>query len=152
MTNSIPGKTMLITGASSGIGKATAIACAQAGMNVVLTARRRKQLEALQEEIGGTTKIIVGDVTEDGFNEKMLRATGTFDAVFINAGHGIDQHTLDMNMKDVRSLFELNVFAAIVKGAAKTQDNLVLDAETLSSVPPEALAQMGLPEACALFL
>ena len=113
MTNSIPGKTMLITGASSGIGKATAIACAQAGMNVVLTARRRKQLEALQEEIGGTTKIIVGDVTEDGFNEKLLRATGTFDAVFINAGHGIDQHTLDMNMKDVRSLFELNVFAAI---------------------------------------
>ncbi|MEE2819377.1 MAG: SDR family NAD(P)-dependent oxidoreductase, partial [Planctomycetota bacterium] len=66
MTNSIQGKTMLITGASSGIGKATAIACAQAGMNVVLTARRRKQLEALQEEIGGTTKIIVGDVTENG--------------------------------------------------------------------------------------
>jgi len=106
-------KTVLITGASSGIGEATARACARAGMNVVLTARRRKQLEALQEELGGTCKIIVGDVTDDGFNEKLLRASGNIDAVFINAGHGIDQDTLEMNMNDVRSLFELNVFAAI---------------------------------------
>ncbi len=106
-------KTVLITGASSGIGEATARACERAGMNIVLTARRRKQLEALQEELGGTCKIIVGDVTEDGFNEKLLRTSGTIDAVFINAGHGIDQDTLETNMNDVRSLFELNVFAAV---------------------------------------
>ncbi len=113
MTTAAQGKTILITGASSGIGKATARVCVQSGMNVVLNARRRKKLEALQEELGSTCKIIVGDVTEEGFNEQLLRASGTIDALFINAGHGIDQDTLNMNMNDVRNLFELNVFAAI---------------------------------------
>ncbi len=113
MSKRVNGKTILITGASSGIGEATAKACMQAGMHVVLTARRRKQLEVLQETLGGSCKIIVGDVTEEGFNEKLLRASGTIDAVFINAGHGLDQSTLDLNIDDVRKLFELNVFAAV---------------------------------------
>ena len=43
-------KTVLITGASSGIGEATARACARDGMNVILTARRRKRIEELQED------------------------------------------------------------------------------------------------------
>ena len=106
-------KTVLITGASSGIGEATARACARDDMNVILIARRRKRLEELQEELGGTCKIIIGDVTEKGFNEQLLRTSGSIDAVFVNAGYGIDQDILNLNMDDVRKLFELNVFAAV---------------------------------------
>tara|TARA_B100001123_G_C15104337_1_gene944866 strand:+ start:128 stop:910 length:783 start_codon:yes stop_codon:yes gene_type:complete len=113
MTVSLAGKTILITGASSGIGEATARACATAGMNCILTARRRKKLETLQAELGGSCKIIVGDVTEKGFNQELLHAAGDIYAVFANAGHGIAQDSLNINMKDARELFELNFFSAI---------------------------------------
>ena len=113
MTVSLAGKTILITGASSGIGKATARACAAAGMDCVLTARRRKNLEKLQQELGGSCKIIVGDITKKGFNQELLNASGDLYASFANAGHGIMQDSLNINMEDVRALFELNFFSTV---------------------------------------
>lgn len=113
MKTELAGKRILITGASSGIGAATARACVAAGMHCVITARRQDKLEQLANELGSACVAIAGDVTEDGFNRRLLDAYGDYYAVFANAGHGIDQAIAGCDMQDVRDLFELNVFSAI---------------------------------------
>jgi hypothetical protein len=109
----IEGKTILITGASSGIGEATARKCVQAGMRCVITARREEKLKTLAQELGECCSFIAGDVTKEGFNEHLLEQAGDVYAVFANAGHGLDQTTLEYDHNQFRDLFNLNVFAAI---------------------------------------
>jgi hypothetical protein len=109
----LEGKTILITGASSGIGAATARKCVQAGMQCVITARREEKLKTLSQELGDSCSFVVGDVTEDGFNEHLLEQSGDVYAVFANAGHGLDQTTLEYDHNQFRDLFNLNVFAAV---------------------------------------
>ena len=67
MMKELAGTTIVITGASSGIGAATAVACGAAGMNVVLGGRRLDRLEQVSrrvEAVGGATAIVVGDVRD----------------------------------------------------------------------------------------
>ncbi len=82
---------IIITGASSGIGAATAIECAKAGMNVVLNARREEKLHAVAEQVrqtGAQAEVVVGDVTDQRTSARMLDAAqqrfGRFDVVFAN--------------------------------------------------------------------
>ena len=113
MRVSLQGKKILITGASSGIGKATARACIAAGMQCVINARRKDKLETLADELGENCTAIDGDVTKKGFNQQLLDESGELYAIFANAGHGLNQSMVDCNMNKFRELFELNVFAAI---------------------------------------
>ena len=103
MSISIEGKTILITGASSGIGAATARACANAGMRCVVTARRKDRIAKLSAELGDMCTPIVGDVTERGFNKHLLEESGELYAVFANAGYGLDQAMAACDMVDFRS-------------------------------------------------
>ncbi len=84
---------LLITGASSGIGAATARAAAENGYRVILAARSEDSLQSLKEELGGDRAISVQcDVqsSEDqkAMVERALEAFGQIDAVFANAGRG----------------------------------------------------------------
>ncbi len=87
-------KVMLITGASSGIGLATAHAAADAGYQLVLAARSRDKLENLATALGGSDRAIAVecDVTEPDSQKHMiaqaLAAFGRIDVVFANAGVG----------------------------------------------------------------
>ncbi|HEV2819015.1 MAG TPA: SDR family oxidoreductase, partial [Solirubrobacteraceae bacterium] len=84
----------LITGASSGIGAATARHAAQAGYRLVLTARREAELRTLADELGGDERALAlpADVTEWEAQEAMvaraLEAFGRIDVAFANAGFG----------------------------------------------------------------
>jgi NADP-dependent 3-hydroxy acid dehydrogenase YdfG len=84
----------LITGASSGIGEATARRAAEAGHRLVLAARRREKLEALAAELGGPERAVAVrcDVTEWDDQQELARAAvdafGRIDVVFANAGFG----------------------------------------------------------------
>lgn len=88
------GKTMLITGASTGIGAATARMAVAAGYRVALAARSRDKLEKLVDELGGKDKAIAirCDVTswdeQQVMVEKTLAAFGRIDVAFANAGIG----------------------------------------------------------------
>ncbi|CAL66499.1 SDR family oxidoreductase [Christiangramia forsetii] len=91
---SMKGKTIIITGASSGIGEATAMRLAKEGVNVVLTARREEKLKELKSKIdkenGGKALVIPGDVTkkEDFKNliDKTKKEFGSIDGLINNAG------------------------------------------------------------------
>ncbi len=128
MPRDLQGQVIVITGASSGIGAATAIECAQAGMDVVLNARRAERLEAVAAEVeraGRRSVIVPGDVTDDGITERMLDAAesglGRFDAVFANAGYGMDRAAVEMTGEELRHIFNVNFFAAadLVNAAAR---------------------------------
>ncbi len=90
-------KTFLITGASSGIGEATARMAVEAGYRVVLAARTLKKLEVLVEELGGseTALAVKCDVTSYADQQNMvaesLKVFGRIDVAFANAGIGTSQ-------------------------------------------------------------
>lgn len=85
-------QTIFITGASSGIGAATARAAAQEGWNVGLFARSTEKLETLADEIGAQALVLTGDATDLGEQEaalaKLKEHFGSVEAAFANAGRG----------------------------------------------------------------
>ncbi|WP_371396287.1 SDR family oxidoreductase [Fretibacter rubidus] len=85
-------KTILITGASSGIGEATARQCVDAGWQVALLARSEDKIEKLAKELGANAKSFACDVTKMDTLQAAVAATvnhfGGIDAVFANAGTG----------------------------------------------------------------
>ena len=95
---SLTDKAIIITGASSGIGAASAVACARAGMSVLLNGRHEVRLAKVAKqirELGQRVEVVVGDVTDRNLSEQLLDTAessfGGFYAVFANAGIGLDQ-------------------------------------------------------------
>jgi NADP-dependent 3-hydroxy acid dehydrogenase YdfG len=111
-------KVFLITGASSGIGAATAHRAAEAGMRLVLAARSVDRLEALARELGGDERALaVGcDVSDWGQQEAMvaqaLERFGRLDVVFANAGFGAARGFLNDDPEHWREMVLTNVLGA----------------------------------------
>ena len=85
---SLEGKTILITGASSGIGKAAAIACSKMGATVIITARNEERLSetfAALEQRDGNQQIAIDLASEDGI-DSLIAQIGTIDGVALCAG------------------------------------------------------------------
>jgi NADP-dependent 3-hydroxy acid dehydrogenase YdfG len=108
----------LITGASSGIGAATARHAAKAGHRLVLGARSADKLEALAAELGGPERAIAvpTDVTEWSDNEALvaaaLEAFGRVDVAFANAGFGAQRGWLEETPEHWRDMVLTNVLGA----------------------------------------
>jgi len=111
-------KVFLITGASSGIGEATARRAVEAGYNVVLGARSVDKLEELADELGGEAKAIAVrcDVTEWTDQEALVRAAldryGRLDVALANAGFGAKRGFLEETPEFWKSMVLTNVYGA----------------------------------------
>ncbi|CAN5276433.1 SDR family oxidoreductase [soil metagenome] len=110
----------VVTGASSGIGEATARELASCGATVVLASRATDKLEALQREIsssGGLALAVETDVSDRGSVEAMVgRAIGEFGSLDIlvnNAGLGLSGRIAEVRAEDVRHVFEVNAIGPL---------------------------------------
>ena len=112
------GKVFLITGASTGIGAATARHAAQAGYRLVLAARSLEKLEALADELGGAERALAVrcDVTEWDDQEALVATTlerfGRLDVAFANAGFGAARGFLEDAPEHWRAMVLTNVLGA----------------------------------------
>jgi NADP-dependent 3-hydroxy acid dehydrogenase YdfG len=114
----VPDPVFLITGASSGIGEATARHAAEAGYRLVLAARSEEKLAALAEELGGPERALAVrcDVTVWSDQEAMARqaieAFGQIDVAFANAGFGAKRGFLESTPEFWREMVLTNVYGA----------------------------------------
>jgi NADP-dependent 3-hydroxy acid dehydrogenase YdfG len=108
-------RTMLITGASTGIGAETARQARAAGMRLILAARREEPLRELAAELGGEEEVLTRscDVTEWEQVEELVAAGeerfGGIDVVFANAGFGAKRGFLEESTEHWRSMVLTNV-------------------------------------------
>jgi NADP-dependent 3-hydroxy acid dehydrogenase YdfG len=113
----LTGKTAVVTGASSGIGEATARLLAQQRCNVVLAARREDRLNGLAAELGERALAVPTDVTDPAACEALVsRAVGDFgslDILVANAGLGLYGSIAEGEPEDWRRMFEVNVLGVL---------------------------------------
>lgn len=120
MESSLRGKHAVVTGASSGIGEATARELAARGARVFLLARGAEKLRYLEREIlasGGSARAIPTDVADDesvgaafGF---ISGEYGRVDVLVNNAGLGLSGRVAELRPDDLRHLFEVNVLGPL---------------------------------------
>jgi NAD(P)-dependent dehydrogenase (short-subunit alcohol dehydrogenase family) len=112
----IENSVMLVTGASSGIGAATARAAGAAGARVVLAARRDERVRALAEELPDA-RAVACDVTDaDQLAQAVQTAVDAFgriDVLVNNAGQGLHVPLEDVDAADFRAVLDLNVVAPL---------------------------------------
>lgn len=115
------GKVALVTGGTSGIGKATALAFAKAGAKVVLSGRREKEGLAVVEEIkktGGTAHFVPADVAKEADVKRLVDEAvakfGRLDVAFNNAGVEILGPIAEVKEEDYRRVMDINVLGVLL--------------------------------------
>jgi short-subunit dehydrogenase len=118
--NTLKGRVALVTGASSGIGEATARELASRGAAVVLASRDVERLEALRREIsasGGRALAVKTDISDAGSVDAMVRGTveafGSIDILVNNAGLGLSGRVAELRAGDLRYVFEVNTIGPL---------------------------------------
>lgn len=113
---SLEGKTILITGASSGIGRASAIACSKMGANVVITGRNIERLQATfdQLEKGGNHIQIAGDLTVAEDLDNLVANVPVLDGLVNNAGISFTKPIGFIKKEDIQKVYESNLYAPML--------------------------------------
>jgi short-subunit dehydrogenase len=115
MARNLSGKRILITGASSGIGKALAQQLAQQGAKLILAARSEDKLKTLANSLGGEHLIVRTDVTNEHDRENVLNRAvehfGGLDVLINNAGIASWDHFANSTEEILRQIMEVNFFA-----------------------------------------
>ncbi len=150
MADSLEGTVALVTGASSGIGEATAKALAAHGARVAVAARRKDRLDALKDEIeadGGEVAVIEADVTERSQAEAAVKSAvdqlGRLDTVVNNAGVMLLGQIQDAEVEEWERMIDLNLKGLLYVAhaslphlleAAESEPRRVADLVNISSV------------------
>ena len=112
---SLEGKNILITGASSGIGRATAIECSKLGANVIITARNEERLkQTLDELTGGGHQMILCDLENEKSILELVGEVPELDGIVNNAGFTILRPIRFIDSSDFKNLLNVNTVAPIM--------------------------------------
>ncbi len=116
MSGKLSGKVALITGASAGIGRASAIALAGEGAKIVLTARRQERLTELEAQVqkaGGQAVSLIGDAREEKVAQRAvdlaLSKFGSLDILINNVGVGNYKNLIDTSLEEYDEMMDSNV-------------------------------------------
>jgi NADP-dependent 3-hydroxy acid dehydrogenase YdfG len=124
----LAGKTAVVTGASSGIGEATAQALSREGCNVVLAARREDRLNALAAELGEGALAAPTDVTDPAACAALVARTverfGSLEILVNNAGLGLYGSVAEGDPEDWRMMFDVNVLGVLYTTRAAVRQML----------------------------
>ena len=164
MTRSLRGTAAMVTGASSGIGAATARELAAHGAAVTLVARRRDRLERLAERIiadGGTALVVISDVSDrnqaQDAVERSVRQWGRLDILVNNAGITRPAPALQARISDWEDMVQLNLTGSLyclhaalphLVEAGDTEPRRVADLINISS-PSGRISRRGSAVYCA---
>jgi len=112
---SLEGKTILITGASSGIGKTTAIECSKLGANVIITGRSVERLNDTFSKLEGQSNLqIVADLIEEEDIATLVNQIPDLDGVFLCAGITDTTPVKFINKEKILNVFNINYIAPIL--------------------------------------
>lgn len=107
-------KTILVTGASSGIGRQTALECAKLGAKVIITGRNAERLQQTYDELEGEGhKQIIADLLNEEDVKKLLGNTGAVDGVVLCAGKGLTLPVQFCTREKFDDIFNINFFSPI---------------------------------------
>ena len=110
----LTGKNILITGASSGIGRATAIACSEMGANVIITGRSVAKLEQTLSMLTGNHKIIQADVTIELELDSLVESLPLLDGFVCNAGINHRMLTQYIKSAEMNRILQTNLIAPVL--------------------------------------
>ena len=133
-----PETSILITGASSGVGAALAVRLARHGGRLALTARRAERLEAVAEDVrrqGGRTRELAARVATE---------QGPVDVAFLNAGLGGPTALTRFSAEKVRYMFEVNVFG-VVNWLEQLLPDMISRGQGVIAVTSSLAAMRGIP-------
>src|SRR6266851_2592656 len=123
MSTPLSGKAVLVTGASAGIGRATAIALAQAGAKIIATGRRKPELDTLAKQCGGgAIETIVGDLNDARFVDDLANRARDVD-ILVNLAVARSMmerrrgHIIIMTSIAAREVYQLGVIYCATKHA-----------------------------------
>lgn len=121
MTNYNPftleGKTILVTGASSGIGRAAAIECSKAGAKVIITARNEERLRETHSQLANAEEQpewILADMQKDEDIQSLVEQLPVLDGVICNAGISINVPIAFIDREKIQQVLDVNTIAPIL--------------------------------------
>ena len=151
------GKVAVVTGASSGIGAATARQLAKVGLNVVLVARRTERLLHLQTEIearGGQADIATADLSSEQERYRIFERVSSADVLVNNAGFGWYGYFADMRWETVREMLQVNIGATahftslFLPGMCERKFGHIINIGSISgSIPSQGIAMYSASKA-----
>lgn len=119
MGQSLDGRLVLLTGASSGIGRAAAAIFVERGARVLGVARSAERLATLSREVGGSSRLVAlpADVADaasmEALASRVREEFGTPDVIVANAGIGLDALLAETDDDALRTVFEVNVYGLV---------------------------------------
>ena len=112
---SLEGKTILVTGASSGIGQGIAIECSKMGAKVVITGRNQERLQESFNQLEGAGHVMIAaDLNNEADIEKLATESPVLDGLVNNAGRALSKPVNFIKMKDLQEVYQTNVFGVVM--------------------------------------
>ena len=112
---SLEGKIILVTGASSGIGRGIAVTCSKMGATVIINGRNKERLQETLSQMAGEGHIVaIGDLTDSASLIEMVGNIPKLDGVVQCAGMGQRKSCKDLHLEDVNQVMDVNFKAPVM--------------------------------------